>query len=188
MEEVFIDILEKDEKIVKVWRPNRAKFWWFWGFAWFWSLVWMAFIPFGLLFGDGGWHGVSTGFWIGLGVTLGVVVFCIIVAWILGALWLNKRYYAYTGSRILIRGGIIGVDYKSLEFKSLTATVVKVSLLDKLVRRNTGAIKFGSAASPVLSIWSGSHSNQYVFEHIEAPYATLREIKEFMNERQDDKK
>jgi len=178
---IFADILEKDEKVLKIWRPNATKFWCFWSLIWFWSLVWFALIPIPMLFNENGWRGVNTGFWIALGVCIGVIVFGILIGWITGALWLNKRHYAYTETRILVRGGIIGVDYKSLEFKSLTATVVRVSLLDKLVRKNTGSIRFGSAASPVLSLWS-SHSNQYVFDHIEKPYDTLREIKEYMND------
>jgi len=182
MEQVFTDILEKDEKIIKVWRPNKCKFWWFWGLSWFACLFWIAIIPIPFLWDDGGWAGVNTAFWIILGVCAGVLLLGMLLFWITGALWLDKRYYAYTQTRVLIRGGIIGVDYKSLEFKSLTATVVKVSLLDKMVRKDTGSIKFGSAASPVLSIWSGSHSNQYMFEHVGAPYATLREIKEYMND------
>ena len=176
-QQVFENILEKDEKIIKMWRPNKAKFWWFWMLTYIGSMIWVFAVPLVVGIEDG----AGTGLWVALGATGGVFVFGWIVMWVAGALWLKNRYYAYTERRILIRGGIIGIDYKSLEYKSLNATVVKVSLLDKLVRRDTGTIKFGSPSSPVLSIWAG-HSNQYMFNHIEAPYATLREIKEYMND------
>ena len=181
MENIFEDILEKDEKIKKIWRPNAPKFWTYWILTWLASSFWVAIVPIPFLWNNNSWVGVSTGFWIAFGVCLGIIAFLMFLCWMTGALWLNKRYYAYTETRVLIRGGIIGVDYKSLEFKSLTATVVRVSLLDKMVRKNTGSIQFGSAASPVLSIWSSGHSNQYVFAHVGDPYATLREIKEHIN-------
>ena len=181
MEQMFADVMEKNEKIIKVWRPNAKKHWWFWTLIYLFSVIWLAIIPVVMLWDNEGWVGTHTAFWIALGVTLGVFLLTALIVYICGALWLKNRYYAYTDKRILIRGGIIGIDYKSLEFKSLTATVVKVSLLDKLVRRDTGTIKFGSPASPVLSIMSG-HSNQYMFSHIQAPYATMREIKEYMNQ------
>jgi len=181
MEEVFNDILEKDEKILKVWKPNRGKFWWFWGLSTFVSVFWIPLIAIGFLFDGNGWIGFEWQFWLAFAITMGITLVCVLISIIAGKLWLKNRFYAYSGKRILIRGGIIGIDYKSLEFKSLTATVVKVSVLDKIVRRNTGTIKFGSPASPVLSMWSMGHSNQYMFNHIQKPYDTLREIKELIN-------
>jgi len=187
MEQMFEDVMEKGEKIIKIYRPNGCKFWSFVWLTYFISVIWLVFIPIGLLFNEDGWVGVGTAFWWGLGATLAAVVISMLITWLCGALWMKNRYCAYTDKRILVRGGIIGIDYKSLEFKSLTATVVKVSLLDKMVRKDTGTIKFGSPASPVLSMW-GNHSNQYMFNHIEKPYATLREIKEYINQCPEEKK
>jgi len=187
---MFDPVVEKNEKILKIYKPNGRKFWWCWNLTLFFSIFWLLFVPFGFLFNADGWAGVSgnRGFWISLWITLGVLVIYTLIWTLCGKLWMKNRYYAYTDKRILIRGGIIGIDYKSLEFKSLTATVVKVSLLDKLVRKDTGTIRFGSPSSPVLSMWSGAgHSNQYAFDHIQAPYATLKEIKELINTCEDKK-
>lgn len=182
MKEMFVDVLEKGEEIQKVFKPNKCKTAWFWILTSFWSLIWILVIPIGFLFeGEGSGAYAGRTFWIAFGICIGVIVLCTLILIIAGMLWYKNRFFAYTDRRILIRGGIIGIDYKSLEFKSLTATVVNVSLLDKLVRKNTGSIKFGSAASPVLSIWSG-HSNQYIFQHLEKPYDVLREIKEYMSD------
>ena len=175
---MFKDILEKGEKVKQVWRPNKCKTWWEWMLILALCVIPLAIGPIIAKFDD---EVSKRGFDITLWVTISVALAAIIITVICCQLWLNKRYYAYTNKRILIRGGIIGVDYKSLEFKSLTATVAKVNLLDKLIRKNTGSIKFGSPASPVMSLGSG-HSNQFIFAHIVAPYVVLREIKEFINE------
>jgi len=186
-EEMFEPVLEKGEKVLKVYKPNKAKFMWFWWLTGLFSIVWIWVLPWtaGMLTEDGG---VEFGrrFWIVFWVTVGITVGFLLIWWLCGHLWYKNRYYAYSDKRILIRAGIIGIDYKSLEFKSLTATIVKVSLLDKLVRKDTGTIRFGSPSSPVQSIFS-SHSNQYTFDHIKAPYATLKEIKELINTKDDSK-
>ncbi|MCL2846433.1 MAG: PH domain-containing protein [Firmicutes bacterium] len=183
MAQVFEPILEKGEHVVRVFKPSKAKFGWFWGLSWFISWFWVPFISIGFLWNNNEWVGADSTFWLVFGITMGVFVLSGLLYLLLGWLWFRNRFYAYTDRRILIRAGIIGIDYKSLEYKSLTAKVVKVSLLDKMVRRNTGTINFGSAASPVLSIWSG-HSNQFTFPHICKPYETLKEINEYMADKE----
>ncbi|MCL2570264.1 MAG: PH domain-containing protein [Firmicutes bacterium] len=180
MELMFEPVLEKNEKILKIYKPNKCKFGWYVFLLSFVSWIWLLAVPVGFLWYDGAWRGFETPFWVALWITLGVLLLVVLITIFCSVLWYKNRFYAYTSKRILVRGGIIGIDYKSLEFKSLTATVVKVSLLDKLVRKNTGTIKFGSPSSPVFSMM-GSHSNQYMFNHIEKPYETLKEIKELIN-------
>jgi len=192
-EEMFEPVLEKNEKILKIYKPNKCKFAWFWFLTGFFSIIWIWVLPWtaGMLAEDAAGNIIvefGRRFWIVFWITLGVFLLYSLIWYICGRLWYKNRYYAYTSKRILIRAGIIGIDYKSLEFKSLTATVVKVSLLDKLVRKDTGTIRFGSPSSPVLSMWSGAgHSNQYSFCHIQKPYATLKEIKELINACEKDK-
>ena len=175
MEQMFVDVLEKDEEIVRVFKPNKCKTAWWWFFMQLLGWLWVPLVSLAAI--DSGY------FWLVFGISVGVTVGGILVTSLLGVLWYRNRYFAYTNKRILIRGGIIGIDYKSLEFKSLTATVVVVSLLDKLIMKNTGSIRFGSAASPMLSIWSG-HSNQFMFQHIKDPYTVLREVKEYIGTRE----
>lgn len=172
---MFKDVLEKDEKVVKVYKPNKCKTAWWWFLMQLLGWIWLPLTALAAI--------DTEYFWMVFGISLGVTGLAVIITSLLGVLWYRNRFFAYTNKRILIRGGIIGIDYKSLEFKSLTATVVNVSLLDKLVRKHTGSVRFGSAASPMLSIWSG-HSNQFMFQHIQKPYDVLREIKEFINEQE----
>ena len=183
---MFKDVLKKDEKIVNVYKPHKGRFWFGWLLGSFWSFVWLLagiFIPLAFDSSDR----TSTHFVIFTLVSVGIFLVSMIISIIAGVLWYKHRFFAYTDRRILIRAGIIGIDYKSLEFKSLTATVVKVGVLDKIVRRNTGSLRFGSAASPILSFGSG-HSNQYIFHHISKPYEVLREITEYIDDNPDAEK
>ena len=179
MEEKFKDILEKDENIIKMYKPDKCKFWvrytllstacWIMAFA---ALV--GSIP------DEGKTFNPELFWLLFIIACSIFVVGMPVTTLFGAVYYKNRFYAYTGKRILIRSGVIGIDYKSLEFKALTATIVNVSLLDKILGRHTGSIRFGSPSSPVGSVKTGL--NPYVFQHIVKPYETIREIKEFIDE------
>ena len=177
-EEKFKDILEKDEKIVKMYKPDKCKFWVRYALL---SLAcWLC--VFGALIGsipDEGKVFNPDLFWLLFIIASSIFVVGMPITALFGAIYYKNKFYAYTGKRIIIRGGIIGIDYKSLEFKALTATIVNVTLLDKIVGRNTGNIRFGSPSSPVGSVKTGL--NPYVFQHIVKPYETLREIKEFID-------
>jgi len=172
----FADVLEKNETIVKVYKPNKTKFWTAFILTAFISWVWVYAILFGA-FESGSFD--SSLFWLLFWVSNGVFVGGMLFTILFGAIYYKNRYYAYTNKRIIIRSGIIGVDFKSLEFKTLTATIVRVTPLDKILRRNTGNLRFGSPAAPVGNLYT---MNPYTFKHLVKPYDTLREIKELMNE------
>jgi len=146
--EKFVDILEKDEKLLKVYKPNKKKFWWYVCLITIVTIVGIPFLP----------------------------VVCLFA----GAYY-KKRFYAYSCKRVIIRGGIIGVDYKSLEFRDLTATVVKVGALDKMVKQNTGMVEFGSPGSPLGTNAAGM-PNPYRYVHVEKPYDVMREIRELIEQ------
>ena len=83
-------------------------------------------------------------------------------------------YYAYTNKRVIIRSGIFGIDFHTLDMGMIGAVNVHVSLLDKILMKNTGTLTFGSTASPVVSANGGA---SYKFTHILMPYETCKEIK-----------
>jgi len=179
MEEKFKDILERDEKIIKMYKPNKCKFWVGFGLISLVCWLWVFFALVGSVPDEGKVFKPEL-FWLLLIITCSVFVIGMLATVLFGTIYYNNRFYAYTNKRILIRGGVIGIDYKSLEFKALTATIVNVTILDKILGRNTGNIRFGSPSSPVGSLKTGL--NPYVFHHIVNPYETFREIKEFINE------
>jgi len=188
MEKAFNDIIEKDEKIIKVFKPQKTRFWW--------GLI---LATLGILLLIGLWFG-----WMIVSIleesisniritSLNIIttsIICVIVALlpviIFGSMAYKNRFYAYSNKRILIRSGIIGIDYRTLEFQALTATNVQVTPLDKLLGTKTGTLEFGSPSSPMgtaVSNRNGRFSNPYSFKSVENPYDTLREIKEFMDKK-----
>jgi len=88
-------------------------------------------------------------------------------------------HLAYTNKRIIIRTGVFGIDYKGLDLKAIDAVNVYVSFFDKLVKKNTGSLKFGSKASPIVNYGNGSGG--YRFNHVENPYGLYKEIKEYID-------
>ena len=113
-------------------------------------------------------------------VGLCVVVFALVL--IFTALYFKHTYYAVTNKRLIIRTGIIGVDFKSLDYRNLGATDVYVSLLDKILSKNTGTLRFGNASSPM------GTNKMYCFSHVRDPYGLYKEIKQYIAKQQDDKK
>jgi hypothetical protein len=179
-ENVFLPILEKNEEIIKIFKPNKKRMF---------AAAWFGFMPFtffaimiAVIIGANGADAFDgTGFIIGL-VCIGVsMIFYIIFTLVLTSVSYKKRYYAYTNKRIIIRTGIIGVDFKSLEYKTLTATSVNVSFIDKMVRQNTGTVAFNSPSSPTYGYSGSTSMSPYSFANIERPYETLKEIKEYID-------
>ncbi|MCL2797920.1 MAG: PH domain-containing protein [Firmicutes bacterium] len=182
MTEMFNDVLENNEHIVAVYKPDKTKFRWGVSLSILGSTVWFyLFLLVGLIPDEGSEPMPWQFYPIMAGIITGVIVVIFIVTFIFTGVYFKNKFYAYTNRRIIIRSGILGIDYKSLEFKFLTATIVNVSPLDKILKRNTGSIKFGSPSSQIGSVANGA-ANLYAFKHILRPYDTLREIKEAINQ------
>ncbi len=144
MEHLFDDILEKDEKIIAVIKPNKKRYWK--------NLLFFA-IPL---------------FWPHLIMMLVASLFTLPFFFAHGY---NNLYYAYTNKRLIRRSGWIGVDYRCLEYKDVTATSVTVGFLDKGCK--TGSLGFSSP-----SVHAGT---PMTFSYVNNPYDVMREIKEQMN-------
>lgn len=173
-QEYFSLVLDKDEQILRTYRPNRAR-------AWFTTILASIFVF--LVIGV-----TSIGCLLDGETAVGIVtlVFAAIIIGLLClfvALWCNKTIYAITNKRVLIRTGYIGVDYKSLDFTLLGALTVNVSWVDKLLRKNTGSLAFGSMASPLTT----SAASKFNFLYIQNPYVTYKEIKSIIDESKSDK-
>ena len=175
MNELFEMILEKDEEIVKIVKPVKAKLLTS-GFMWVLAIsvftyvcgVWVLFIP----------EVLPAGYlWIGVITTVGCIILPLLVSVPFFLVYNKNLYCAYTNKRIIIRTGVFGIDYKGLDLKAIDAANVYVSFFDKLVKKNTGSLKFGSKASPIINYGNG-FSGGYRFNHVEKPYELCKEIKE----------
>lgn len=142
MEHLFDNILEKDEEIVKIIKPSKGRYWK------------APLFPFGIPL-----------FWPHFIVIMVGTLFTLPFFYARGY---KNLYYAYTNKRIIVRSGMIGVDYRSLDYKDITMSSVNVGLLDK--GGKTGTIFFKSP--------SASISLRYV----ENPYDLMKEIREYADE------
>lgn len=175
MEELFNNILDKDEKILKVFKPSKLKMFFSMFFRWFWCWVWFLFLLLIEIFGtrvDDAGNVIDGTPWAAI-IAFAVIIVVLITANIVCfVLEYKKTYYAYTNKRVVIRRGIIGVDYKSLDMSMIGAVTVNVTLLDKIVHKNTGTIVFGSMASPI-----AQNNFMFRFANIVNPYEVYKEIK-----------
>ena len=166
MNNLFDQILDKNEQIIKVLKPNKFKYT---ITSVLWGLICSVFfvLPF-----------------FGPDLTTGMVIALILITAIYLLIWTlfavlryKKTFYGYTNKRIVIRTGIIGVDFKSLDMKMIGAIDVYVSFLDKILRKNTGTIRFGSMSSPI-----NNQNSTYMLNNIESPYDLYKEIKEVIDD------
>lgn len=170
--ELFSLVLDKDENIIKTFRPNKAR-------AWFGTiltvlLLCVVFIP---LIVAGFMSTEPDALSTAIGGIVFLLVFVVIIC-IMIVLWCNKTVYAVTNKRVLIRTGYIGVDYKSLDYSMVGAFTVNVNWIDKLLRKNTGSLAFGSMASPM----TNGTVAKFNFSYIDKPYEVYKEIKELIDE------
>ena len=177
MEKIFEPILDENEKVLKVFKPHKGKMFTSYFVAGFCSWIWIFAVAIIGLFTDPEVNTSPTDWWVILLVVLGVLIVFALITILFFALSYKNTYYAYTNKRIIIRKGIFGVDYKSLDMGMIGAVEVNVSLLDKIVNKNTGSICFGSMASPI-------NANAYMFKfaHISTPYDLYKEIKSTVDE------
>lgn len=178
MEKMFDIILDKDEKIIKVYKPNKLKLYissllaYILMFGWF-----FAFGAVGLFATESPLPLAAS-----LSILIGSFVLITLIAVIIIRIYYKNLYYAYSNKRVIIRTGVFGIDFKSLDIKMIGATNVYVSLLDKILAKNTGTISFGSMASPMVS-YGNSNAMGYKFAHITLPYETYKEIKNIIDEK-----
>ncbi|OPZ36082.1 MAG: hypothetical protein BWY98_00539 [Tenericutes bacterium ADurb.BinA155] len=108
----------------------------------------------------------------------GIFLLILIVTFVVSIVRYRHVLYAYTDTRILIRDGFIGVDFRTLDLKQIQATEVRVDFVDKLTGGKTGSIAFGSNSSPMVSGGNNSNVGVFRFIGIADPYGTLKTIKE----------
>lgn len=176
MEKLFEKILDDDEKIEKVIKPHKGKY--FFSVMFSWGLSLAVFAVMGIifvLFPEEGMEIEKIYLLIPIALWFAGMLVVLLFAW----LYYKNVYYAYSNKRVIIRSGIFGVDFKSLDMSMIGAVNVYVSLIDKILRKDTGSIMFGSTASPIGGQNAGAG---YRFNNIKAPYETCKEVKSFIDE------
>lgn len=173
---LFQVVLDDDEEVVQVIRPHKGRAWF--GTIFTFVVLTLVIVPFAIMMmvfrqqGDGD----------SLGAGIGALVFWALISalgFVATALWSCKTVYAWTNKRVLIRTGYIGVDYKSLDLNMVGALSVNVTMVDKLLRRNTGTIAFGSMASPMTT----QNASKFNFPFVYDPYRVYKEVKGYIDQK-----
>ena len=183
MDNKYFDcVLDDDEKIIKTIKPNKLKVYFSNCLKICWPLLFVfIFFIIGAVIPDAEVDSANN-HWIVVGVFGGILLFFIILSIIFSALYLKNTIYALTNKRLIIRTGMIGVDFKCLDYKNLGASDVYVSLIDKLLHKNTGTLRFGNASSPI------GVNNFYCFANVVEPYNLYKEIKQYIASSQQENK
>lgn len=163
--ELFENVLEKDEEIICIKKPNKTKYFWSFGIASFFIALICALSILGIAFETPYW-------WIVLAVSL----FAFVLSILLFGLYYKNYFFCLTNKKIIVRSGIFGIDYKTLQLDTVGAINVTVTLLDKMVCKNTGTLVFGSMSSPMFNGANGSGGG-YRFAHVEKPYELFKLVK-----------
>ena len=101
----------------------------------------------------------------------------IVVIPILSLLSYKNTKYFITTKRAILAGGLVGIDYKFIDFDEIKNISVEVGLIDKLIGRgNTGTISIFSGEYTQTSN-QGPNSKNDFFLGIENPYEVVRLLK-----------
>ena len=170
MNEQFKDFLERDETIIKVFKPNKKKFWFEVHFLFFISTFWLYICLLGAIPEDGEVFDPWLLLWIALGVT-GFIVICGIITVIFASKSYKNTAYAYKNKRLIARSGYFGVNFFSCDIKAASSTTVRTTFIDKLAMQNTGMVSFFSTTMLV----------GCMFKSVERPYEIVKEIREYQD-------
>ena len=107
-------------------------------------------------------------FWIGLGLFVGVPLYRVLVH--------KHTYYAVTDRRAIIQSGLIGRDFKIVDYDQLTNAEVNVGIADKIFGGKTGSIML-STAGTFVSGKGGPIARPYSLSNIQNPYEVFKFFK-----------
>lgn len=163
------DVLDPKEKIVWQGKPKFWPFIWPSFFAILFGLFFMA-IPLFIFAVDGDvFILLFPHFWIGLAIAIGAPLYAILV---------HKHVeYVITEKRVLIKKGLIGRDFDSIDFEKIQDVSVNVGLVDKIfgtgtiVATSAGALQFPQGRGMIRGM-PGS-----LFKSIEKPYDVYKLLK-----------
>ena len=116
VDRLFDSVLEKDEQIIKVIKPNKKRYLKSPIFPFAIPIFWPHFIFF-------------------MAITLFTAPFFFMRNY-------KNSYYAYTNKRVIVRSGSMRVHYESRYYNQIAETNVEVGILDKNKKTPTGTLEF----------------------------------------------
>lgn len=87
-------------------------------------------------------------------------------------------YYVITDKRVIMQSGIIGRDFKHVDYDKMTDMSVTVGIMDKLLGKNAGSISLVTGAVAVQGEGGSSIQKLGIFlTHITDPYKVFELVK-----------
>ena len=169
----FNKVLDANEKVLWEGKPqflpyllSVAPFMLF-GFVF---MVFSGFIVFPLIIKTGTlWPLLIPHFWIGFVIFFGAPLYSVLVY--------KYLYYIITDKRIIFQSGLIGRDFKMVDYNQVTNAEVNVGVLDKLFGKNSGSILVSSAGTFAQGRY-GPIAKPYVMSNITDPYEVFKFFKQ----------
>ncbi len=82
--------------------------------------------------------------------------------------------YAITDKRVIMQSGIIGRDYKTIDFDQISNAEVNVGIFDKLFGKDSGSIILRTAGDPVVCVNDSARQQSAVLSSITSPYVAFK--------------
>ncbi len=173
-EERFAPILNDDEQIIKIYKPDKLKYWLFRSLCLiFCAAVLALFVTaISVLEVSETEPAEPTFKSLNFGISFGISVVLLILVALYLFFYYRNLFYCVTTERVIIRAGVFGTDFKTMDMLMIGAIDAYVSLLDKIARHNTGRIIFGSNSAPLVG-----RNSAFVFRDIPDPYNETKTIK-----------
>ncbi|MBW2969495.1 PH domain-containing protein [Candidatus Woesearchaeota archaeon] len=126
---------------------------------------------------------------LGLGsIILGLAVFVLVVvlAFVLGSLAFERTHYAITNKRAVLQSGIIGRDFRSVDYDRIQNASVDVGLLGVIFK--VGSVKMFTGEMESFSTGKGQSSlrpKYDTFSYVENPYEVLKLLQQHLSHRKE---
>ena len=170
------EILSDDERLLWKGKPKKSAYV---------LNAFMHMLPFALI-----WLVVDVGFIIMLTQigaelpTFAIIILCVFFAfhllpvwiWISNVITANKAHknleYAFTDKRIIVKSGIIGIDFKNVYYNEISSVNLRVGLVDKMMK--------------VGDIYIKGLGNATVLYDLENPYFITQKIQKIISDIKND--
>lgn len=176
-QEFFLDILDKNEKIIETFKPNHKRFVVFTILRNLIASLIVSVIPLIFIIAPAcsNNYGVEL---IGI-ITVPIILLSIIVIGFISSVIIRvvvykKTFYCCTNKRAIVRRGFIKADYQILNYNQIGGVELTTDYLDKICKQNTGTISFVAVASS-----DTEKKSAVYFAHIENVHETYKKIKEY---------
>ncbi|MGI6734719.1 MAG: PH domain-containing protein [Bacilli bacterium] len=86
----------------------------------------------------------------------------------------RNKFFTVTNKRFIIQKGLLGIDFESIPVNAVQYISVNVSVIDKLLKKGTGTVIFGTISTPV----TANQAAKFMFSNIFDVYANYKVFKE----------